>query len=487
MYKILLIDDEYLFLESLKMVIRKNFRDIDNIQTAVSGKEGIKIAIEQKPDIVFVDIQMPGISGTETIEKIKKINPDAYFVIVTAYEYFEYAKEAIELGVAQYLVKPVSKTKIIETLLKILEKIEEKKDFLVDSIEFEEKMMKINPLIESQYLVHKINGVETINSIEFYEDIFGMNLSRGNIICINGKNISDYFGMIRNYFKQRTDCIIANPIDDKIVIFIPETTDILLQKKILEDMKKNKIKFSYGIGRVYENNYLYKSYSESVLALSSGIYDESAYSRNIKNIEKVIVEKIISKDKNLNTFIDNYFLMYDKEILKTKVLKIVLIVSRILPSSEYSDLLSSVAEEYISSIFNTKSVNELKIVFLSFINDITYFTDKETNENEIIKNVINYIKENFSKDINLQDVAEVSNISYHYLSKMFKNATGKGFNEFLNEVRVKRALQLLLNPELSIKEVSMSVGIPDPNYFSKVFKKISGVSPSEYKFTKRVR
>lgn len=252
-------------------------------------------------------------------------------------------------------------------------------------------------------------------------------------------------------------------------------------------MKKNKIKFSYGIGRVYENNYLYKSYSESVLALSSGIYDESAYSRNIKNIEKVIVEKIISKDKNLNTFIDNYFLMYDKEILKTKVLKIALIVSRILPSSEYSDLLSSVAEEYISSIFNTKSVNELKIVFLSFINDITYFNDKETNENEIIKNVIYYIKENFSKDINLQDVAEVSNISYHYLSKMFKNATGKGFNEFLNEVRVKRALQLLLNPELSIKEVSMSVGIPDPNYFSKVFKKISGVSPSEYKFTKRVR
>ncbi|WDC85521.1 response regulator [Caloramator sp. mosi_1] len=97
------------------------------VETAGTGREAIEKAIQTKPDIVFMDIHMPGINGIEAIRQIKATNSDIYFVILTAYEYFDYAKEALNLGVFEYLLKPINKTKLIETINNLKNAIENRK------------------------------------------------------------------------------------------------------------------------------------------------------------------------------------------------------------------------------------------------------------------------------------------------------------------------------------------------------------------------
>jgi two-component system response regulator YesN len=143
MLKLLIADDEYLVLDSIKMIVSKNIKDVVVVATASTGREAIETSISLKPDIVFMDIHMPGIDGVEAIKQIKKVNNDTMFVIITAYEYFDYAKEALNLGVFEYLLKPVNKNKLIETINNIKINIEMKRSNLIREIELKEKMNRI--------------------------------------------------------------------------------------------------------------------------------------------------------------------------------------------------------------------------------------------------------------------------------------------------------------------------------------------------------
>jgi len=117
--KLLIADDEQIVLDSLKFIIENNCHDVDVIGFAKSGREAIEKADALRPDVIFMDIRMPGIDGIEAIKRIKEIHNDIEFVIITAYDYFNYAKEAIKLDVVDYLLKPMNKNKVIDTVLKV--------------------------------------------------------------------------------------------------------------------------------------------------------------------------------------------------------------------------------------------------------------------------------------------------------------------------------------------------------------------------------
>lgn len=113
MYRILVADDEGIMLEAFKNVISSTFGDSCIVETAKTGRAVTEIAETFHPDIVFMDIHMPGINGIQAMREIRKFNTTALFYVVSAYDKFDYAKEAIDLGVERYLTKPISKAKII--------------------------------------------------------------------------------------------------------------------------------------------------------------------------------------------------------------------------------------------------------------------------------------------------------------------------------------------------------------------------------------
>ena len=152
MYKLLIVDDEQIVIDAVKFIVKK---EIDNIiveATASTGREAIKAASEVRPDIVLMDIRMPGINGIEAIKEIKKIYSDVQFVIMSAYEQFEFAKQSVELGVIDYLMKPVNKGRLISTLRKITDKLDLEKTMEEIQLYKIEKYKKALSVLEQVFI-----------------------------------------------------------------------------------------------------------------------------------------------------------------------------------------------------------------------------------------------------------------------------------------------------------------------------------------------
>ncbi|WP_236612044.1 response regulator [Caldanaerobacter subterraneus] len=182
MVKLLIADDEQIVLDSIKFIIEKNNVQAEIVGTAKSGREAIEKADLLKPDLIFMDIRMPGIDGIEAIRQTKERHKEMIFVIITAYEYFNYAKEAIDLGVMDYLLKPLNKNKIIEVIEKASKVIEERRKAVLKEIELREKINKIMPYLEEQFLYTVLFGGYVGGSLDFYEEIFDMKLEKGYIM-----------------------------------------------------------------------------------------------------------------------------------------------------------------------------------------------------------------------------------------------------------------------------------------------------------------
>ena len=120
MYRIMLADDEGIVIDSLKFIIENNFPGECEIQSAKTGRSVIELAETFRPDIAFMDIRMPGINGIDAMKEIKKSNSNIVFIVLSAYDKFDYAKEAINLGVLEYINKPFDKMRIVEVLKKAM-------------------------------------------------------------------------------------------------------------------------------------------------------------------------------------------------------------------------------------------------------------------------------------------------------------------------------------------------------------------------------
>jgi two-component system response regulator YesN len=191
MIRLFIADDEQIVIDSIKFIIEKNDVKADIIGFAKSGREAIEKVEILKPDVVFMDIKMPGIDGIEAIKQIKERHKDIIFVIITAYEYFNYAKEAIDLGVLDYLLKPLNRNKVVEAIKKAIEVIEKRREAMLKELELKEKLNKIIPYLEGQFLYTTLFSGITYDDLSFYEEIFGIKLQRGYAMIVTVDDVDN--------------------------------------------------------------------------------------------------------------------------------------------------------------------------------------------------------------------------------------------------------------------------------------------------------
>jgi two-component system response regulator YesN len=443
MMKILLADDEKYDREIVKHIINENFPDELQVYEAKNGREAIELSESIRPDIVIMDIKMPGIDGIQALKEISASLPNLYSIILTAYDYFDFAKEAVKINVKEYLLKPFAKEEIIEKVSIGIQFVKKEQNKRRSQIEDKEKIYTLLPVLENQLsdliINDKLMGVDygmylrclDMNFINSYAMVISIKDKYGYTdISRNEKDqikirIGDY---IKEYINRKYKCIGNYMFYEELTYFIQ------IENEDTEDFKNLEIDLAFNLRREIK-----KRFNVSIRAGLGEIYNSVEH----------IVESYRQATKCLVYNSDNVNIIHindiDENMLEDKVINSNAVISNLI-DVQYNKI---------------KNVNKIKL--------------------KLFEEVKNFIKENIATELELEKVASNFSLSVYYFSRTFKEVTGTNFSDYINKCRIDIAKELLSNGEMNVKEVCYKVGYNDPNYFSKVFKKYEGVSPVNYK------
>ncbi|MBP3953300.1 response regulator [Bacillus suaedae] len=502
MIKILIVDDEQVERDGLQTILDKHFSDIV-IQQAKNGRIAIEVAAEFEPDLVFMDIQMPGLSGLEVIEKMKSDHPHIKFILVTAYATFDYAKVAMGLGVVDYLVKPSRVKEIVESVENVISKmISERKENRQQQNTLEKARSLFETDVVTQLLfdhVHEVHLEELMDMLDIQatEEKFVMSLivPDGFESCytaVKEKVSSTGSGMVGALYGRQLPIVVFRKPD---LSFRTQAT--LLSREILSLSRSSEnVEWFIGIGKVYSSiHQIRQSYQESLIAtgdtkiparyrfyedlpaLTPG-FDERTNKKN----EELYFEHIRNGEwneinRNFTELIDR-FEQEGKKLQQTqqRVMELFWIASRILSEM-------GVDSDIPLYSFQSTDYRQLRAETNQLLERMQRLHEEHqsTLEADTVQQIKQYIIDHAHEDISLDAIGREVALSPIYISKIFKEQLGVNYIHFLTECRIEKAKKLMRDPAKSLKEITFEVGYHDPNYFSKVFKKICHASPTEYR------
>ena len=531
MYKIMLADDEGIVIDALKFIIEKNLGDNCVIEYAKTGRSVIELAESFRPDIAVMDIQMPGINGIEAMREIRRTNPRTVFIIMSAYDKFDYAKEAINLGVMEYLTKPINKERILETLRKAMAKIDEDRERRSNDLRVKEKLETVVPIIENGLMYNILLQERCEEDINNYKQLLGISQNYGYMLVLvcgeeqKGSHMTNavgtsirmqkYYKEVRESLKEYFTGIIGSIMANKISMLIPYEHSRMEYSERIEIIEKSRelvrklrkrldISFRIGIGSIMAIEKLADSYGEAVNALvnttgSVAHIDDLPMSCEYEEDYPVETEKKLFEaiekgdyDQTVN-FANQYFDWMEETYpdcimdIRVKVLEFVLWAEHLAYENGGMTYQFRSRKDYLPELMAENDLEELRRWFVKKISDSSknVATKREEKSNSSVEKAKVYIDKYYYKDISLDDVSKEIEISPYYFSKIFKEETGVNFIEYLTQIRMDRAKELLTDSSYSMKEICAKIGYADPNYFSRTFKKNVGVTPTEYKEGKR--
>jgi Response regulator containing CheY-like receiver domain and AraC-type DNA-binding domain len=533
MYRLLIVDDEQIVLDSVRFIAQKDVGDVLSTEVAGSGREAIERAEAFRPDIVIMDIRMPGLSGLDAIAAIKKIQNGALFIIITAYEKFEFARDAINLGVFDYITKPLSRSAVSAALKKAIAVIDAERKKLNMELEFREKMAYILPALESGFVYSMLFSDDHANELEDSLKIMGIRTDGGYAMTIefgeeDGKNrLSNKIGSgirsqrfypaLRDAVKGCCDGIVGPVMLNRVIVYVPcgdkageyeqRVEALNIASSICNKLKSlSSIAFYIGIGGRYSSvQNIYKSFEESVKAI--GYACGNACGPSVVHINDIPLEQRMSRiypaseEKQLFRYLtagdtkacllsfkriyewvtDEYGGDTRKAVSSLTELMIMLGRTHGDYCQDGKDNLNGTG--YINEFLAIEDAGALQSFMQERIKLICSDINRvrETKLSAIVEAARSYIHENYSRDITLKAVSKEVNVSPNYFSKIFKDETGSNFIDYLTDLRIEKAKEMLCDSNCYNKEICFQIGYSDPNYFSRIFKRIVGVTPTEYK------
>ncbi len=527
MYKVLLADDEGIVIDSLKFIIEKNFPETCQIESAKTGRKVIELAESFRPDIAFMDIQMPGINGIEAMKEIREVNKSTIFIVMSAYDKFDYAKEAINLGVLDYLNKPVDQGRIVEVLKRAMKMIDDEKERRSQDLLIKEKLETVVPIIENNMIYTALFRDDYDEEIDNFRNLLSIDKDYGYVILLewgdnqaehhltnavgSGIRMQSYYKEIREVVKGFYECIISSMMTNRVIIYVPYGKNTLEYSERIEIIEKTRtmirklkqyvdVRFRAGIGSVVELLECARSYEEAQRALrkSDGTVAHVAdlpiiasYEDNYPiDQERRIFEMTEKGNENEALIAANRFFGWMVENYGDHIMDIKLKALEFVLWSEHLAITEGgmkynflSRQDYLPSLLDLNTLDEIQQWFTSKIGaacrDVVQSKEKQSFSS--VERAKSFIAERYNKDISLDDVSREVDISPYYFSKLFKEETGENFIEYLTSLRINKAKQLISGTDMSMKEICTEVGYSDPNYFSRIFKKNVGVTPTEYK------
>lgn len=522
MYRAIVVDDEKFIRDRIVQFFPWDQVHFEVVGSAGNGREALEMVKCLEPHAVITDVLMPEMNGIELAKEINAQCPRTKVIILSAYDDFKYAQEAIRYDVRGYLLKPLSKTDFLDTFSKLKEELN-REAYLKDiSIQKDEMLSK------ELLVLDLING----RSMRYDDEHFLAKESRVVIFPLNRLFREQTISCLRQiiseesfYFWKRFTSLCCLYGDNMIVIIQSELATSKEDLKLLIGKYKDLLReytkiisteeeaFVVGIGNIAENTDNIKiSYNEAIYAYSyiffydydSVIFfedlplnyvnelnstNQTRRNRPIHNIEEKLVEVILQRDLNgIAYHIDDYFEKLRDELginitdIRGACTELIIVVMFLFKEKGYEPYTSEM-QKMIEHIYLVESLSELKNWLVEILKNISITIvspNAHTGSLYVLKAKV-YVNKHYKEKITLTEVSETLYLHPAYFSAIFKEETGQNFIDYINEVRVQKAAELLRRDEHRIKEISYIVGFQSESYFNRVFKKIKQISPLQYK------
>ena len=537
MLKVFLVEDE--------SVIREGFRDkipweqygFQLVGEAGDGEMALPMIRKLKPDLLITDIKMPFMDGLSLSEIVKEEFPKIKIIIISGYDDFEYARQAIKAGVDQYLLKPITRTTLRGVLLEMKEKIEqgmEQKDYQAqyqDEVqEFEQFSLRrfFEKILEGKLSVKEIYEEAAAQSLQLTASCYNLLLfsiyekaevssreSRERLIR-KQEEVFHYFLRHPQYILFRFNVSCYGVLIKSEQFQMEELTEnSLAHFKEVCAPEEDHLEWYVAVGPEVErlsmlpqcskdaNHYFaYRFIKPGLHVLSETTLSDCLAGQGEKNIGTVdfmqmdpeIIRDFLSRgeDKEIHDFVESY--LYNiQNALKSRMFRSYVILNIRFAVVAFLESIGADQAEYLEEIEHAVQMirsedSEIFEYFAGMLETAMGIRDRinSCQGGKMLKKALDYIDDHYDCDtLSLNLVAENIGMSASYLSAIFSQNMQKTFVEYVTEKRIEKAKKLLKQTDKNSGEIAKEVGYKDSHYFSFVFKKLQGCSPREYRAEKK--
>ncbi|WP_066195316.1 MULTISPECIES: response regulator transcription factor [Gracilibacillus] len=504
MIKIMLVDDEPIEREAIQLILERNRTGIKIAAEAKNGKEAVEQAIEQEPDIIFMDIKMPEVDGLQAVEQILAKLPDVKCIMVSAYDTFQYAKRAMQFGIKEYLLKPNKPSEVLEAFDRMVEE-------LTDQKYWNQRLEQANAIIETEFIltlmmdhVHALDSASLGEWLEIDDtSMFVVVFSFHSVdTSLTREQKKHWYQLLKNVLVELPYPHVIGPLLGYQVPVLVNGEQVNNRSFIVEAVHHlsssfEKEQLQIGVGRHKDDlSKFSSSYEEAILALqyakdnpssSYTIFEEKMATavpqQSDIDLEKKLLHAIrIGDERQANEWFDQYVELVQKQ------------------ANYRIDLISRTIQDFfkvLQQTFQKIGISIPSVIDLATLDNIILIKEAARQQlAQVMENLSEwrsfsiegvlhqakeYIQLHYNKQLTLEEVADEIGLSSYYFSRLFKEQAGISFIEYLTSLRMEKAKEWLLDPRYSLKEIALTVGYKDPNYFSRVFKKTTQYSPSDYR------
>lgn len=529
MYKVLLVDDEILVREAISAKIEWNKLGYELACVCENGKAAVEFIEKTPVDVVLTDICMPYIDGMELSRYLHENYPQTAIIIFSGYSDFEYAKQAIQYKVSEYILKPVTAKELTEVLERVKGKLDgerQKKQKLDKMTKVYHNYTKNESVIISKSLSRLVKGTQEVERSLRELDEFGIEIKGSEFRAVvadidlysepysSGSGLKKESALMSFVVENISEEIVSandsgiayRDSDNRVCLLLwkkpygPQLDAIKLCKEIQENVyTAMKLSVSMGIGcsvksleelsKSYETaadilKYRYSKGIGVIFDCESGI--EPANPMELEAQLKEIATAIRGNDKKTLygtlDYIESW--MTDRYVSRNQAAAYLQqVVRSVYENVNNTDEEFQLPDTVAAAVADARNIVEAMDFVREYARKGLEAVEKagQTSGERQAVLAMNFIKENYSNpNLGLNDICEYLNISTSRFSSIFKEATGKTFTEILTNVRMEKAKQLLTQTTLKNYEIAERVGFSDPHYFSVAFKKMTGMTPKEY-------
>lgn len=534
--KVFLVEDEMVIRRGIKNSIDWEKEGYIFCGEASDGELAYPMIIKEKPDILITDIRMPFMDGLELCKLVKKELPNIKILILSGYDEFDYAKEAIRLGVTEYLLKPISSGKLQEALNGVSESIRREKEDKDLVRKYMEEMRENTEHEKQKFFEQMIAGnlsmADALETGEKYE----MNLSARmyNLLLFRftlgeeNRKSGELLGEAEYAIEKLTERLeyvfeFQRGVEGWAFLLMADNEEQMSERvkelsKDLEEIMKNYSTIAYfgGIGQpVARLRELEESFREAERALAARFtmelnqiisVEDIRMAQNVDTLDDIeitsfgeiektrtMLEKFLNNgaEDEIDEFVDVYINELSEENLKSVLMRQYIIMDAYIVMMSFCEKFEGIegemqaqSEELKNSMKTIQTLEEIKNYIRMLLKKIIGVRDTISGRrySDIIEIAKDQIRKTYMSDeISLNTIAAEVGMSPSYFSSIFSKEMGKTFVEYLTEIRMDRAKELLMCSSMKTSEIGYEVGYKDPHYFSYIFKKTQNCTPKEFR------